>query len=78
MGVGVDQNIKRAVARIIYELNTILEECQDPRSHWYALDRFATIEEVARQAHNGDAKACVYGLDAPPDYFDREYTVTVE
>lgn len=66
------QAAKRTMARIAYELETIREEGLDSPRRWYAQDRFAAIAEIAQAAADGDELACRIGIDAPPEFFNRE------
>lgn len=69
--------LARALARIVYELETIDEEGHDRAGNptWYACDRLEAIRETALLAIEGNELACVGGtlrgsIDAPPEFFD--------
>jgi len=67
--------MRRAMARIIYELETIREEGfnREGGLAWYAGDRMGAIAAVARLAADGDANACLHGIDVDdPAFFDQD------
>jgi hypothetical protein len=70
--------LDRAIARIIYELETIREEGygHDGNPTWYGMDRLEAISSTAQLAIDGNELACVGGspkgdIDVEPEYFDR-------
>jgi hypothetical protein len=72
------QGLDRAIARIIYELETIREEGydRDGKPTWYALDRLEAISNTAELAIEANELACIGGeprgdIDVEPEYFDR-------
>lgn len=73
----------RAIARIIYELETIREEGRDRAGNptWYAMDRLEAIRQTAAHVIAGNELACVGGEPAdfggPPEYFDRPINTSI-
>jgi hypothetical protein len=70
--------LDRAIARIIYELETISEEGHDREGNpnWYAMDRLEAIISTAQLAIDANELACIGGLprgdiDVEPEYFDK-------
>jgi hypothetical protein len=72
------RGLDRAIARIIYELETIREEGYDRNGKptWYALDRLEAISDTAQLAIDANELACVGGtpqgdIGVEPEYFDQ-------
>jgi hypothetical protein len=78
------KGLDRAIARIIYSLETIREEGygRDGNPTWYALDRLEAIRETARLAIEENELACVGGapradIDVDPEFFDRPISTEI-
>jgi hypothetical protein len=78
------KGLDRAIARIIYKLETIRDEGYDRAGSpgWYAPDRLEMIRQIAQLAIDGNELACVGGdrenFGGPPEYFDGEISTSIE